>query len=318
MSRLANIPHPFPYQGSKRGIAKHILPHFPPNVDRLIEPFCGAGAVSIAAAARGLARRFVINDINKPLMDLWREILQRPNALCDEYQRQWQQQQTDKKAHFFAARERFNQTGSPHLLLYLLARIVKGSVRYGANGRFNQSADNRRMGMTPAAMRKNICGVAALLANKTTVSAADFRRAAGKAKEADLVYMDPPYQGTSAAGDRRYFSGLEYGDFADALADLNRANISFIVSYDGATGGKTHGKPLPASLALRRLHICAGRSTQATLLGGNDKTIESLYLSPALTRRLRQSGAAQKAPAKPPALCLCLGISRRRRPIASV
>ena len=27
-----SIPHPFPYQGSKRGIAKIILPHFPTDV----------------------------------------------------------------------------------------------------------------------------------------------------------------------------------------------------------------------------------------------------------------------------------------------
>ncbi|MGH8281278.1 MAG: DNA adenine methylase, partial [Gammaproteobacteria bacterium] len=45
------IPHPFPYQGSKRVIARYILPHFPRDVNRLIEPFCGASAVSIAAAA---------------------------------------------------------------------------------------------------------------------------------------------------------------------------------------------------------------------------------------------------------------------------
>lgn len=35
------IPHPFPYQGSKRGIARHILAHFPRDVDCLIEPFAG-------------------------------------------------------------------------------------------------------------------------------------------------------------------------------------------------------------------------------------------------------------------------------------
>ena len=67
-------PHPFPYQGSKRGIAKFILPYFPPGLDRVVEPCCGSAAVSIAAATHGLARRFWINDLNAPLMALWREI----------------------------------------------------------------------------------------------------------------------------------------------------------------------------------------------------------------------------------------------------
>ncbi|MFW5855285.1 MAG: DNA adenine methylase, partial [Thermodesulfobacteriota bacterium] len=87
--KTINVPHPFPYQGSKRGISKYILPYFPSNVRYLIEPFCGSGAVSIAAAAHGLAKQFSMNDLNKPLMDLWSEILYHPGALCDEYERQW-------------------------------------------------------------------------------------------------------------------------------------------------------------------------------------------------------------------------------------
>lgn len=149
-------PHPFPYQGSKRAIAKYILPYFPADTGRLIEPFCGAGAVSIAAAAHGLAARFVLNDLNQPLADLWVEILQYPDALCDEYENHWHQQQADAKAYFLKIRDEFNKTHQPRLLLYLLARIVKGAVRYGGDGSFNQSADNRRLGMQPHAMRDNI------------------------------------------------------------------------------------------------------------------------------------------------------------------
>jgi site-specific DNA-adenine methylase len=87
-----SVPHPFPYQGSKRGIAKYILPYFPADVRCLIEPFCGAGAVSIAAAAHGLAKRFVLNDLNDPLMALWAEILERPTLLVDEYELLWNEQ----------------------------------------------------------------------------------------------------------------------------------------------------------------------------------------------------------------------------------
>lgn len=45
---------------------------------------------------------------------------------------------------------------------------------------------------------------------------------------------------------------------------------------------KAFGEPLPASLRLRRLEVCAGRSTQATLLDRTVVTCESLYLSPAI------------------------------------
>jgi len=281
-----NVPHPFPYQGSKRGIARYILPYFPADVRCLIEPFCGAGAVSIAAAAHGLARQFTLNDLNKPLMDLWSEILERPSTLCDEYERQWLEQQPDRKAYFFKVRNEFNKKHNPHQLLYLLARIVKGSVRYSSDGQFNQSADNRRSGMKPNTMRQNIFGVSALLGKKATVTAVDFRQAVKKAKENDLIYMDPPYQGTSFTRDHRYLNGLSYEEFVEALSQMNKLNLSYIISYDGITGEKTHGKLLPASLHLKHLHIHAGRSSQATLLGNNHETIESLYLSPSLVRRL--------------------------------
>ena len=107
--------------------------------------------------------------------------------------------------------------------------------------------------------------------------------------QSDLVYMDPPYQGASLARDRRYRAGVVYEDLMDALSRLNDMRISYILSYDGKTGVKEHGKPLPANLGLVRRHIRAGRSSQATLLGRDAQTVESLYLSPALTRRLREA-----------------------------
>lgn len=296
MKTLENItvPHPFPYQGSKRGIAKHILPYFPSNVQCLIEPFCGAGAVSIAAAAHGLAKQFSLNDLNKPLMNLWSEILHRPSALCDDYERHWIEQQPDRKAYFFEVRSEFNKTHNPHQLLYLLARIVKGAIRYSSAGQFNQSADNRRSGMKPNTMRQNIFGVSALLSGKITITAVDFRQAVKNADENDLIYMDPPYQGTSFTRDHRYFNGLSYEEFADALFQMNELNLSYIISYDGITGEKAHGKRLPSSLNLKHLHVHAGRSSQATLLGNNHETIESVYLSPALVCRLENDKPAIK------------------------
>ena len=290
------IPHPFPYQGSKRGLARHILAHLPRDVDCLIEPFCGSGAVSLAAAAHRLAKRFWLNDLNEPLMALWEEILQRPNELSKGYERLWTEQHPDKRAFFRSIRDEFNAAHRPHHLLYLLARIVKGSVRYSAEGLFNQSADNRRAGMRPILMQRQILGVHALLAGKTTLSAVDFRKVVAEAAKEDVIYMDPPYQGTSFVRDHRYWSGLSYAEFADALQAMNDRGLSYMASYDGKTGEKSHGKPLPSSLSLTHLHIRAGRSSQATLLGDQCETVESLYLSPALVERLSEEGRRDRIP----------------------
>ena len=280
------VPHPFPYQGSKRSICRHILPHIPASANRLVEPFCGAAAVSLAAATHGRAQCFWLNDTNAPLMALWREILERPMQLADSYESLWREQLPDRKAFFFQVRRQFNETHAPHLLLYLLARIVKGAVRYSADGQFNQSADNRRWGMRPEAMRMQLLGVSAALADHTMISARDFRSVVSETTVDDVIYMDPPYQGTSCTRDHRYYDGLPFAEFANALRAMNAAGKSYIVSYDGQTGAKKHGESLPADLGLRHLHIHAGRSSQSTLLGRDCETVESLYLSPALIERL--------------------------------
>lgn len=288
-SRDVAVPHPFPYQGSKRGIAKFILPYFPAGLDRLVEPCCGSAAVSIAAAAQGLARRFWLNDLNAPLMALWQEIVERPEELVADYARLWHDQQSDMKEFFFGVRREFNESRQPSHLLYLLARIVKGSIRYNADGGFNQSPDNRRSGMRPSVMRRQLLGVHRLLAGRTNLSADDFRRVALESTPQDLVYIDPPYQGTSRARDKRYCDGVDYDEFVDTLRTMNGRGISYVVSYDGRTGDKTHGRLLPPVLNLHHLYVPAGRSTQATLLGQACETVESLYLSPALVGRLRYS-----------------------------
>jgi len=192
----------------------------------------------------------------------------------------------DKKEFFIKIREEFNNTHKPHYLLYLLARIVKGAVRYNSEGKFNQSADNRRSGMRPNTMRQQIQGVSKLLSKKITTSANDFRDVLSFCNEQDLVYMDPPYQGTSFTRDHRYYNGLSFDEFVEALYMLNKNGISYIISYDGKT--------LPSKLKLKHFHIYAGRSSQATLLRNIEQTVESLYISPALVDRLKPHSYKQQ------------------------
>jgi DNA adenine methylase len=94
--------------------------------------------------------------------------------------------------------------------------------------------------------------------------------------------MDPPYQGVCKNRDSRYCPTIDHGEFCAALAALNAKECKFLVSYDGRTGDKTYGQPLPKSLNLVHIEVHAGRSTQATLLGRDHETYESLYLSPVL------------------------------------
>jgi DNA adenine methylase len=218
-------------------------------------------------------------------MGLWRAIRDVPSALADRYEAEWQAGAVDPSGHYAAVRDRFNATHEPALLLYLLARCVKSAVRYSADGSFNQSADRRRLGRRPAAMRRDLQGASGLVRG-SVIDSGDYRAHLVQAGPADVVYLDPPYQGVSGPRDRRYLSGLDHGAFVADLRTAVGRDVAFLLSYDGSTGHRVHGQPLPAELGLRHLRLPAGRSAQATLHGRDDRTVESLYLSPALQDRL--------------------------------
>jgi DNA adenine methylase len=72
------IPHPIQYQGSKRSLASTILRYFPAKFPRLVEPFAGTAAISIACATRAKTNSYWINDLNKPLVELLGLIINHP------------------------------------------------------------------------------------------------------------------------------------------------------------------------------------------------------------------------------------------------
>jgi DNA adenine methylase len=107
--------------------------------------------------------------------------------------------------------------------------------------------------------------------------------------DTDVIYMDPPYQGVCGDRDSRYFAGIVVEEFVTALNNLNKRGVRYAISYDGRTGLKTFGEKLPPHLNLTHIELEAGRSTQATLLGRDALTVESLYLSASLSEEVGAS-----------------------------
>lgn len=280
------LPHPIPYQGSKRNLADQILRLFPEKFDSLIEPFAGSAAITIASAYYFKANSFIINDINEPLINLWDTIINNPKSIIKSYHDIWHGQHGNEEEYYYEIRNRFNDTKQPENLLFLLAKCVKAAVRYNAQGGFNQSPDKRRLGRNPSLMRDDILRVSQLLKGKIQLHSEDYQKVLDLATSEDLVYMDPPYQGTGVNGGFNYAGNIEFNDFVVSLFELNNNNVSYILSFDGRTGDKTYGSPLPEKLNLTKIEINAGRSSQATLLSRSEITYEAVYLSPALISKI--------------------------------
>lgn len=283
------VAHPIPYQGSKRKLAAQILPYFPNNISTLYEPFAGSAAISLASLKQRCVQSVHLNDVLSPLMRLWQGIAEKPHQIADQYEALWQAQLNKPRQFYERTRTEFNRDQEPAKLLYLLTRCVKNAVRFNSKGEFNQSADHRRLGRKPDLMRKQILGAGSLLQNRLNTSCIDYEALLIQATDRDLIYMDPPYQGTSQAKDRRYVQSLDLERFIVNLKSLLIRSVPFIISFDGRCGDKEFGPPLPESLGLRRIEICAGTSSQATLNGQKAMTYESLYLSPGIRSELSPS-----------------------------
>ncbi len=273
------IPHPIPYQGSKRKLCAPIASHIPSRVHTLYEPFAGSAAFSLYAAKHHIAERFVLGDVLEPLIALWKLIVSKPEYVVDRYTAIWAGQTPNDFAYYNRVREEYNQTKEPSLLLYLIVRCVKNAVRFSQTGNFTQSQDKRRTGMRPSKMREAIYGASALLKGRVEFFAGDFEQCIATATENDLIYLDPPYQGTSYGRDKRYYRQLEMPRLVKALRALNERHVPFLLSYDGLHGEKEYGLALPDDLKVQRVLLNAGRSSQATLNGKNIVTYESLYVS---------------------------------------
>ncbi len=280
------VPHIVQYQGSKRKLAPQILQYMPAKFNRLVEPFSGMAAVTIATAYENRANSYLVNDLNAPLISLLKEAVENPSLLLKEYSAVWNEQFSYGKEHtqhFYKVRDSFNNgQETPANMLYLLARCVKGSVRYGKDGKFNQSPDKRRHGTTPKTLEQNIFAISNMLRGKAQFLSLDYREIFDMVKPGDLVYMDPPYQGVSNVRDNRYFSGVPFDEFSKALEILNQKGVDYLISYDGECGGKEYGEELPKSLGCKKVMLNAGLSSQALLLGKKSITYEALYISESL------------------------------------
>ena len=283
---MSAVPQVIPYQGSKRRLVPQILPFLPSDTATLHEPFVGSGALSLGALQAGAARAVVLGDTLAPLVGIWALVLDDPERLCAQYTRLWEGQGPDPRRYYDQVRQDYNQQPDPARLLFLVARCVKNAVRFNADGAFNQSPDLRRLGMRPALLRARVAAAHALLAGRARAVCRDYAHSLREAGPDDVVYLDPPYLGVSGTRDGRYHQGLDLARFTTELDQSGQRGVSYLVSFDGRTGERRFGPELPEALGLRRLELAAGRSSQATLLGRAEQTVESLYLSPALLQRL--------------------------------
>lgn len=255
------------WSGSKQSQAQFIVSCAPANFSTYYEPFLGAGAIVGALQPQ----KAICSDINKPLIGLWKLIKNKPNLVIENYEEYWNKLQKNGYKFFYKVRDRFNQNKSPLDLLFLSRTCVNGLIRYNQRGEFNNSLHYTRKGIHPNRFAKIVLDWAQRLKN-CTFRAADYREATKKARHGDFIYLDPPYFNTQG----RYFGTINFEEFLNYLASLNKRGIKFALSYDGIRADKNYIVEIPKTLYKRHLLVPFGNSTFKKV---QDKRIEKVYES---------------------------------------
>lgn len=187
------------WAGGKRSLIPAISAHIPDHVERYWEPFVGGGALFFALAER--IGQAVLSDTNEDLVITYQMV--KTNVECliarlSEHDRNHRRRKGLKyrNGETYYVRVRASEPSDPievaARLIYLNRTCFNGLYRVNRSGRFN----------VPEGSYKNpdICNAERLRSASKALERAhirlgDFERVVSPSR-GDLIYCDPPYDGT--------------------------------------------------------------------------------------------------------------------------
>lgn len=212
------------WAGGKRSLVPEIVKHLPDQFGTYYEPFVGGGAVFFSLDSR--ITQAHLSDANMELMLTYRMLQKDPDgvilALQDHAARHG-------KRHYKKVRDKQHDEQDPFLLaarfIYLNKTCFNGLYRVNKSGRFN----------VPMGQYKNptICDTDNLrnvseVLQGVILKAAPFSEISPQ--RGDLVYCDPPYDGTFTAYTGGGFTDDDQKELRDACVGWRDAGASVIIS----------------------------------------------------------------------------------------
>ena len=181
------------WAGGKRQLLNEIKERMPEGFYRYYEPFVGGGAVVFDI----LPENAVINDINKALINAYRQICKEPKAFLNIINSLDSKMWEDGKAYYYSLRERYNDklmqkeydTELAALFVFINKHCFNGLYRVNGRGLFNVPYNNSRRQSVDT---ESIYAVSEYLQN-VTILEGDFQNACVTARKGDFIFIDSPY-----------------------------------------------------------------------------------------------------------------------------
>ena len=266
------------WSGSKRSQAKDIVSLIEKEYKTYYELFCGGASVLfyILNTCPNKFKRYVCNDVNAPLIELYKMIKTDCMYVQETYKRLWLELNKDenlerKKEYFAYIRKQFNQTHAPELFFFIMRTTTNGMPRYNQNGEFNNSFHVTHNGMQPSET-ECILRTWSYLLRKYRVEFYSGSYETYQAESSDFLYLDTPYANTK---------GMYYGliDYDVLWKYLKETKADWFLSFDGKAGEEDNTFEVP-KIYDRHLYLNSGNSSFRRVIGKSKDTIveESLYI----------------------------------------
>lgn len=181
------------WAGGKRQLLPQIKERMPEQFNNYYEPFVGGGAVTFEL----LPENAVVNDINKSLVNAYRQICDSPDEFLEAINKLDNEMWEDGKAYYYSLRELYNDKMMKSeydvelaaLFVFINKHCFNGLYRVNGKGLFNVPYNNSRKASVD---EKAIREISEYL-KKVTILEGDFEAAVESAMEGDFVFIDSPY-----------------------------------------------------------------------------------------------------------------------------
>lgn len=181
------------WAGGKRQLIPQIKARMPGKYNNYYEPFVGGGAVIFAL----LPANALLNDINKALINVYKQICNAPEAFLAAVNKLDGEMWEDGREYYYYIRDNYNNklvkaeydVEMAALFVFINKHCFNGLYRVNGKGLFNVPYNNSRRA---SVNEKAIMEVSKYL-QCVNITDGDFETACRDAKKEDFVFIDSPY-----------------------------------------------------------------------------------------------------------------------------
>lgn len=249
------VPRPFiKWAGGKTRILPALRKYYPEHIRKYCEPFVGAGAVLFDIIYRYTPEIILINDINKELINTYRQIQQNCEALIDmlfSLQIQYEAIKPERRNEFYITQRTIYNTLHTNeeenltkaaLFIFLNKTCFNGLYRVNSKGMFNVPFNYCAHPCICDADNLRRCSHAL---QNVVLKSGDFSVCQSFIDTQTFVYIDPPYRPISKTAAFTTYTKTRFGDreqyrLAHFINELAYTGVPFLLSNSDPKNTNTH------------------------------------------------------------------------------